>query len=192
MDDLRRVRERQGLSVEQLSERTRIPLNHLVAMEEGRVEDLPVGPYAEMYRRSVREALGLTETPPPPRVHVPARPLWQVRAIAAAPVIVVVGLLAWQVTERWTSQSTRAGAPDQHLTVEARRNTHVTLLADGDVVVDRDLVGGEEVSASARERLELHLEATRDARLEYNGDRIVPQGRQDAPRRLVFIDDQDE
>ena len=49
--------------------------------------------------------------------------------------------------------------------------------------------GFDRIELAARERLEVELTAIGDVKLEWNGEAVVPQGRQDAPRRLVFIDD---
>ena len=41
----------------------------------------------------------------------------------------------------------------------------------------------------ARREIVLEVMSTGALRLEYNGERIVPQGRQDEPRTLVFVND---
>ena len=73
--------------------------------------------------------------------------------------------------------------------IEARRSTTVTVAVDGGAPEERAVAGGEKLELAARERLEVGLRAIGDVRLEWNGETVVPQGRQDAPRRLVFVDD---
>ena len=190
MGEIRHTRERLGLTLDELAERTRIPVEHLQALEDGRVQDLPAGPYAEMYRRSVREVLGLTEVPPPPRTaHPPARPLSQVRAIAAVPVVAVLLLVGWQGWSWWSSLPPPPDLPDLEVEVIARRNTQIAIEVDGKGIIDRTVAGSERIVVTGRERVSVEVPATQDVRVQYNGERIVPQGRQDAPRRLVFIDD---
>jgi len=63
------------------------------------------------------------------------------------------------------------------------------IIVDGEVVVDRRLPPGERIEVAGRRRVEVQVPAAKSVRLEYNGERVQPQGRQDVPRTLVFIDD---
>ncbi len=79
--------------------------------------------------------------------------------------------------------------PDQTVRVVARRNTPLKVLVDKELVFDGRLAGGDDREFIGRERVAVELPATSAVRIEYNGRSIVPQGHQDAPRRLVFVDD---
>lgn len=197
---LRARREALGLSREDLSRRTRIPLAHLVALEEGREHELPEGPYAAAYQRALERELGLEiEEPPREDTGAIARtgaplPLWAVRAVALGSVCVLLGLVGWQAWSRYAAFAERAAqAPaavaDQVVSVTARRNAHLTVRVDGERVLDRAVAGGESLTFHAHHRVELEIPAAEPFRIEYNGRAIVPQGRQDAPRKLVFVDD---
>ena len=61
---LRARRDFLGLSLEEVSMRTRIPLVHLAALEEDRQADLPAGPYADRYTQMLEEVYGLPPEPP--------------------------------------------------------------------------------------------------------------------------------
>ncbi len=56
-------RERQGLSLDQMGERTKIATRHLRALEEGRFSDLPGKTYAIGFARSYARSLGVAEAP---------------------------------------------------------------------------------------------------------------------------------
>ncbi len=64
MVDLRARRERLGLSLEQASDRARIPAHYLAAMETGDREVLPSGPFRRGYQRQYLEFLGLDPNTP--------------------------------------------------------------------------------------------------------------------------------
>lgn len=197
----RAVRERRealGVSREAASAETRIPVQHLAALEEGRVASLPAGPYAEAWMRALEAHFGLPVGGAAGKVAAqtasggPA-PLWIVRAIAGVAVGGLLAALVWRFAGDAASLATEpiaaADGVDQEVIVRALRNTHVTVIADGVVVREGELVGGEEIEVRAADRIELDVAATGALRLDYNGQRITPLGRQDEPRRLVFVDD---
>jgi cytoskeletal protein RodZ len=57
--ELRAARHDQGLTLEELSEITRVRKSHLDALEEGRLEELPSRPFTIGYIRAYAQALGL-------------------------------------------------------------------------------------------------------------------------------------
>jgi transcriptional regulator with XRE-family HTH domain len=195
---LRQRREELGLSLDELSVATRIPVPHLEALEADRLHELPQGPWADAYRRTLIAELGLSEEDgseeaEPERLPPPAgAPLWLVRTLAGSSVLALLGLVGWQL---WQAAAPVAPdepvevIPDQVVVVVARRNTRVRLEVDGEVEVDRALPGGERVKVAGHDQIVLEVPATADVRVEWNGSTLTPQGRQDAPRRLVFVDD---
>lgn len=58
---LRAERERQGLSLDEMGERTKIAKRHLLTIEEGRFADLPGRTYAIGFVRSYARSLGIDE-----------------------------------------------------------------------------------------------------------------------------------
>lgn len=200
---LKALRERKRVTLEELADRTHIPVAHLVALEEGRIDDLPAGPYVDAYVREVAQALGArppareesVQAPPPPR----AAPLWLVRTGAAAVVLGLVGLFAWQVQRGQVvlpsplpeAELVGAGPPDQSLVVVVRQEAELQVFADGETVFDGRVAPGRRLAFQARTRLEAVVPGAESVSLEYNGAPVVPQGRQDRPRRLVFLDDLD-
>lgn len=135
--------------------------------------------------RAVRE-----EAAPPPPPAPTGVPLWAVRLISLGLLFALIALLSHNAWRKWHPPvPPGSGPPDQHVVVRAQREVHVRVVVDGEVSVDRVLANGETVDVTGRDRVEVDLPAVEDARIDYNGERIVPQGRQDEPRRLVFIDD---
>ncbi|MDP6932255.1 MAG: DUF4115 domain-containing protein [Myxococcota bacterium] len=59
MQDLRQARESRGLSLEEVSARVQIPSSYLDALETGRHEHLPPGPFVKGYLRQYMEFLGM-------------------------------------------------------------------------------------------------------------------------------------
>lgn len=201
---LRLRREALGWSLEQVAAETRIPVEHLVALESGRLETLPAGPYAEAWLRTLEAHLGAPEASAAggsaagvaPSAVGPVSggiPLGMVRWVAVGSVALLVGVIAWNATGPVGGDSpgiaVEPDVADQHLVVRARRNAHVRVVADGELVVDKQLVGGQQIEVDARDTIELEVDATDALRIDFNDEHIVPQGRQDEPRRLVFIDD---
>lgn len=195
----RAVRERRealGVSREDASAETRIPVAHLAALEEGRLQALPAGPYAEAWMRTLEAHFGLPVGPGGTSVATPpasGAPLWVVRVVAGVAVGGLLAALVWRyggdAARIATTPQPAADGVDQEVIVRALRNTSVTVIADGVVVREGELPGGEEIEVRAADRIELQVAATGALRLDYNGERIVPLGRQDEPRRLVFVDD---
>ncbi|NCG22234.1 MAG: hypothetical protein GWP91_24725, partial [Rhodobacterales bacterium] len=66
--NIRTKRQATGQTVEEVSERTRIPVAHLIAIEDERLQDLPAGPYASAYLRTLETHLGLPVGTPAPAV----------------------------------------------------------------------------------------------------------------------------
>jgi hypothetical protein len=207
-ESIKQHRIKLGLSLEQVSSRTSIPVQHLTALEEGDVESLPAGPYLEGYYRSYCKALGLTphkgsitrqmaSDEPPVRRRAVA-PLWLVRGIAG---ILTICLLGWFGFELYQAnlpsgtgnstedvKSEKAGTT-QALRMVIRRTGHFRVRVDQDWVLDGTLSPGDERMFSADEKIEVIVPGAGAASLEYNGRLIVPQGLQDKPRRLLFVDD---
>lgn len=195
--ELRRVREARGETLDDAAHVLRLDPRHLKALEEGDLSALPVGPFAVGWLRAYRRHLGLAVEPDP---HVPVRrldpdrvPLWAVRAVAgglAVLALLLAGLYALPRNADPVAPPVVADAEaDQHVAVRALVNLPLEVLVDGAVVYQGTLPGGESIEVSGHTRVEVRLAAAESARVRYNGETIEAQGRQDLPRRLVFIDD---
>jgi hypothetical protein len=205
-DQLRRLRTlrlQAGLSLDTVAERTGLPVAHVEALEDARIDELPAGPYIRAYYRLVKGVVGgpddADEVPlaaPPPE---PWPPLWVVRGIALLAVCGLLGVAGWQVWAHGLDDAvdvagdmvagTPDPGPDQRLSLEVRREAPFRVVVDGEVVLDGRLPPGRTLSFQARDRIEVDVTGAEDALIQYNGQRIVPQGRQGVPRKLVFIDD---
>lgn len=202
--ELRPRREAMGLSLEDISIATRVSVAYLEAIEEGRLDELPEGPYRRAYVHAYREALGLpVQQPRAPRRRTggaskPAaqQPLGLSRALlvrlglGAVGAVGAVGVaaLAWHLGV--AGQATEAEPDRLEVTLSARTDrVPVLALVDGEVSFDGRLSRGVETVLSAEERVELRVPAVQDVRVVRGAEVIVPQGHQDTPRRLVFIDD---
>lgn len=204
-DQLRRLkalRLEQGLSLDAVAERTGLPVAHVQALEEARVDELPAGPFVGAYYRLVKGALGggeddvenLPDPPPPPRF-----PLWAVRATAFLAVAGVLALAIWQVFSGHFDGAFSAAegmvggpaaeAPLQVVRLVPTREASFHVEVDGEEAFDGRLPRGDGRTFQGRDRIVVELSGAGDARIEYNGEPIRPQGRQGVPRRLVFIDD---
>jgi cytoskeletal protein RodZ len=56
---LRAAREEQGLSLDDIGRQTRVPVRHLVQIEEGRLQGLPAAPYSAGFVKAYARAVGL-------------------------------------------------------------------------------------------------------------------------------------
>lgn len=202
---LKALRLQAGLSLDTVAERTGLPVAHVEALEQGQIDELPAGPYVGAYYRLVRGVVGgavleeddpALDPEPPPE---PTLPLWVVRGIAFAAVAAAVGLFVWWAST-WDLEGAVdaagemvAGEPsvgaDQVVVLTARREAYFRVLVDGESVLDGRLPPAASRTFRAHDRIVVEVEGAEDARIEYNGQPIVPQGRQGVPRRLVFVDD---
>jgi hypothetical protein len=122
-------------------------------------------------------------------------PLWVVRALALVSLgalLLLAGMTVWDRVGAGLSPQQRGSsiALDQRLDVVARETTRLEVATDGTVVLAREVAGGEELVFEARDRIEVSIEAASDVSLTWNGEALVPQGRQDLPRRIVLVDDE--
>lgn len=189
-------RESLNLTLDDVARTTRIPRKYLEALESGEEDVIPVGPYRSAYLRAYREQLGLDPDgviAPATRRRsalVPLR-LLQTVAFVCVLVAVIVGLReVWLLAKvEDARQAATADIPDQDLRVVANYTAFVRVTVDGDEAFARQLPGGASQLFVARDRIEVELVAAESARLWWNGEPISPQGRQDAPRKLIFVDD---
>ncbi len=192
-EQLRRAREARGWSIDRLARHTRIGAAHIRAIESDRFDELPEGPYRTAWIRILCEELGVEEPSEPLELPRPVVSLQTVRLIGLGTLFAALGLFVWI---RWGpepgalgSTHTPARSRDQRVEITALRNVDVQVWVDGQPVLHTKLPGGKKEVFEAYTRVEVEVGEVQAVRLRYNGMTIVPQGRQDAPRRLEFIDD---
>lgn len=192
---LQHQREALGLSRAELAAETRIPEEHIAALEEGRLRDLPAGPYVKAWMETLEDRVGLssTEFTASMQGRQGAVPFKWVRLVAGVSFLGLVAVVAWRfsdtVQEAGDAITSGAAAEKQEILVRARSNSRVRVRLDEGPMQDLVLAGGQERQWEADRRIELDVYATDALRIHYNGHLIVPQGRQDEHRTLVFEDD---
>lgn len=200
-EELRPQRERLRLTLDEVSLATRLSVEWLSALEENRPADLPGEPYRSAYLRMYREALELgpppevTETEPELTVGERSAPPVRGRALMGLLVGAAALILAAGVWLAYTAPDEEIEAPSasegaQTVRIQALKpGQRVSVRADGELVFEGALPTEEASEFSARKRLEIAVPAVGAVRLRHNGAVITPQGRQDTPRNLVFLDD---
>ncbi|MEZ4319172.1 MAG: helix-turn-helix domain-containing protein [Myxococcota bacterium] len=190
---LKEAREARGLALSDVAAQTRIPEAHLASIEADRLDALPPGPYRSAWLRTycelvdVEEPIDLPSPGEPPLV-----PLNVVRALGLGTLFMALGLIAWLQWGPSRKVDVRPpvpAGPDQEVAISALRNVALRVEVDGESAYDAVLTGGETLEFAAHDIIEIEVPAVDAVKLRFNGERIVPQGRQDEPRRLVFVDD---
>ena len=117
-----------------------------------------------------------------------------VRGIGVFASLVMVVLVVWSMVrpedrptrdEEWLLER----VPDQKVEITARDNVRIRVAVDGVEAFTGVVPPGETKLFEGQKRVEVEVPRVDRVRLRYNGRRIVPQGRQDVQRTLVFIDD---
>ena len=193
--ELRARREALGRSLEQVSAQTRIPVEYIAALEEGRLSDLPQGPYAQAWTHTLETHLGLPNSSPARSgahqqpSQEPLRMARMAGGLAVLALLVAVGWRAWDLGPEVLPLANAPVTDAPLLRIEARQNVQIRAFADGQLAVERALPGGEVVEVEAEREVVLELDSVEAVRLEFRGERILPQGRQRGERTLVFVDD---
>ena len=78
---------------------------------------------------------------------------------------------------------------DQILKVHVRKTGRFLVTVDNAVVLDERVEEGARMTFLADSTIEMQLPGVGFVHLEYNGRTIVPQGLQNQPRTLRFLDD---
>lgn len=195
--ELRARREALGLTVEAVAKATKIPVRYLEALEDERYGDLPAGPYAEAYTRTVSLHLGLRPTPETDAGDsqdarpVQRAPLWFVRAMAGATLSVLAAMLgwfAWGLLPAETDES--AGGPLQEVVIRSpKRAENLKIMVDG-VSQTQELLyfGGPAMQVRGRE-IVIDAQVVGAVEIQWNGRTVKPLGRQSGRRILRFVDD---
>jgi len=157
-DRLREAREAQGLTLQDVANRTRVPIRHLEAIENNRLEGLASPTYAIGFAKTYARAVGLDEKaiaaemrqspqmPLSPRVgfeeyepadprRVPSSGIATIAAIIA--VILLIGVGIWYGTSwlRGGEEPAALATPDAEASVAAAPEATPTPIAGGQVVL---------------------------------------------------------
>lgn len=192
---LRARREEAGLSLDEVAQRTRVPLRHLQAIEEGHYASLPSITYAmgfaKAYARTVglneaelgrdlRQELGGTFEARPDYVpyemedptRVPSRGLaWAGLAVAA---LIVLGVAIWYGSAMFR------GGPAAEVAVPAPAGGEAPVAAPAPVPSPTALAGGEQVTLVAKDEVWLRIYDARNQTLALKT--MKPGERYDVPR----------
>ncbi len=213
MNELRYERERQGWSLDDIANRTRIPRTYLEALENGDHEVLPPGPFFRGYLRQYLEFLGADDTERTEAEqsaldtqiegsvalatsaamatsqHIPL-----VRLVITGFVITIAIVLIQQVGHRIATQGTVGpdgtplpAGPPHHLNIYAIDDVRLTVHADDEPPVKHTLRGTRSLSVDARHRLGIDISDLGRVSLTYNKEHIEPLGSVNRKRRLVFM-----
>ena len=200
---LAQERNRQGLSLKDIVDRTQIPFAHLEALESGDFSVIPDGPYIEGYYRAYCRAVGVTpiqrvsapQMIPAENRKKPIMPLWVVRMVAVTSIFLLMLFGAYQLIGEEplnpadTVQNDDIVENQQILKVLIRKTGRFRVLVDGELVEDNIIEEGQRRAFTAKHQIEIRVPGAGSVSLNYNGRVIVPQGLQDKPRRLTFVDD---
>ena len=203
-------REKRGLTQRDICDLTRIPLQHLDALEQGAFDKVPDGPYVDAYYRDYCRALGLKplsgamgdRTAPSSGAKTkPVVPLWAVRLVAMGSACLMLGWFAYQTMSGPVGKGGSAAVPaaeteaaigDQVLKLHVRKTGRFLVSVDDKVVLDDAVEEGARMTFVGQRSIEVLLPGVGYVNLDYNGRAIVPQGLQNQPRKLVFLDDTED
>ncbi len=204
-EELRAAREAMGLTIEEVSARTRIHQRYLEALERDDTTAFPPGPFLVGFSKKYRTLVGLGErTPlaaqapdePTHTVTSPARPSSTTRRRATrAAVIGGLAVLAVLVLIRAYPASKPAAEPalgepmDLAVQVNVTEAVRARVYADGDLKFADAIKPGPGMQVAGRDKVSVELETLEGVDLQFQGKPLKPLGHQSRPRRLVFIDD---
>jgi hypothetical protein len=175
-------------------------------LERGELESIADGPYLEGYYRAYCEAVGLkpaglgplANSQVPERGGRPLVPLKMVRFLAFMGMGALGLFGAWQWMEKEVQSLSEPGASSGHLgatttpqtvRLRVRKTGHFEVIVGGVLVQDGRLEEGTTREYASYDKIEILVPGAGSVTLDHNGRAIVPQGLQDTPRRLTFVDD---
>jgi Helix-turn-helix domain/Domain of unknown function (DUF4115) len=197
LDNLRRERERRGLSFDDVARLAKIPARYVKALEEDDVTVLPKGPFRNGYRKQYLEFLGLDEQDLVATERAAAPEVPVARLVAggfAVTVLLVVALRVGAAALDWIERPAEievagasTGEPSQVVGVRAVDATRITVRVDGGAVEPLTLAAGENREVRGTERVEIDAQDLTRVVVTYNGERVEPLGNISRGRRLVFL-----
>jgi len=138
---LKAMREARGMTLEQLSERTRVRASFLAALEEMRLDELPSRPFVVGYIRAYAQAVGsdadadaaaerfkaeepVFDEPLPGPIGVQEERDPRLAAIVVGAVVIVAAIVAWNVVQRiMTETAPKPPTASETVALKALANT---------------------------------------------------------------------
>ena len=212
MADLRTERERRGLSLREVSRVSQIPLQILVALEDGetdRMEPEDLFHYREKYERHLgirptQQGVQQEEAPTEfvefaeeTRTHtIPIEDDFpKLRLVIIGFLLTLATVMVLQVGSMLVDRQKEAAmvAPDeQEISLRAINAMQIRLHTESEPQPAQRLGAGESTSLRSSETIIVEVDKLTDVVIHYNGEMIQPLGDQEFPRRLVFIRDAEE
>ena len=199
---LRPAREKKGMTLGELSRATNIPMAHLRALEEGRADALPSGPYVSGYLRTIAEVLEMPRPDSRELTHPVRRagmPLVVVRALAWGSVLALLGA-AWVnfngglVPGELADVLAARKQSHQRLEVKPKAPGKLTVHIQGGaphsyVVLEEDLssYAGHPIVVEGNSDIRVEADPVGAFEFRRDGQRIAIVDRETDMRQLVFL-----
>lgn len=212
-EELEAARIAMGLSLQEVSDRTRIPKRYLEALEHDDTSVFPTGPFLVGFSRKYRTLVGLPDRAPlnvrPDRRDEPDEPVHTVTspshpssttrkrasqtAVIGGLAVIVAVLVLRGVGDRLSDAGedpASVGEPmDLEVQVDVEEATRVRSYADGNLRFSDALRPGPGMTFQGRDQVSVEIETLDGVELQFQGKPLKPLGHQSRPRRLIFIDD---
>lgn len=210
--ELEAARLAMGLSLQEVSDRTRIPTRYLEALERDDPSVFPTGPFLVGFSRKYRVLVGLPERAPltgkpnppeepeEPRTETsPSHPSSATRmragrtALIGGLAVIVAIIVLRGVGERLSGggevQESVGEPMDLEVRVDVEEATRVRSYTDGTLRFSDALRPGPGMTFQGRDQVSVEIETLSGVELQFQGKPLNPLGHQSRPRRLIFIDD---
>lgn len=209
-EELHAARVAMGLTLDQVAERTRIPVRYLEALERDDLSIFPSGPFLSGFSKKYRTLLGLPER----AALAPAQTTWapehtatvtspahpssatrkrtvQTAIVGGGFAIAALGLLKLLDVAAPT-QEAQVGEPmDLAVELDVEEAVRARIYSDGQRKFAEALKPGPGLTFRGRDEVRVELETLGGVELTFQGKALKPLGHQSRSRRLVFIDDGD-
>jgi cytoskeletal protein RodZ len=212
MADLRTERERRGLSLREVSRVSQIPLQILVALEDGdtdRMAPEDLFHYREKYERHLgirpQASSSSQGTRAEPEIVEPGEstrtltvPIEdefpRLRLVIIGFLLTLATVMILQVGSMLVDRQSESPilSEGQELSLRAVNAIKVRLHSESNPQPEQTLEAGESTSLRSTETIIVEVENLTEVVIYYNGEMIHPLGDQEFPRRLVFVRDAEE
>jgi len=210
-EHLKRERELREVSLDELSKATRISNRFLQALENEDWGKLPGGVFGHGFVRSIARYLGLSEeallgeydlaraeklpaAASKPEEPIPSLPKW-IPVVVGLGALLLLVLLFYGVMYAWrqmaayrAAKQSAASAADLslELSISASASTHVRVIADGKVLTDSQIYGGDTLHFTAKQQFDVSATNSSAVLLQLNGRAVPPLGPPGTFGRMVY------
>jgi len=205
---LKRERELREVTLDEVSKSTRISARFLQALENEDWSKLPGGVFGRGFVRTIARYLGLGEesllaeydlargegviAAPKPEERIPSPPRWFPVAAVLVILFLLAGLIFGGIYGWRKIKARRLAKPQQSSAVQptpalaTSAPSHMRILADGKVVLDADLLAGQNRRFPASAQFEVTASDSSAVLLELNGNVIPPLGTPGSSGKMVL------